>query len=235
MHSIKRSPEPAFLNDLLAIRENWNQLEDWERRRVRSELASDFSRICGYCEQFCVEPTRSERDNEESVDHFRPRRHFPDDWLNWLNLVYACRRCNQSKDSKWPYANDADNWRLAHITRYEHISEYVCPNESDIQPLCETLFNFNLNNGEIAPANDLDNVNWSKAYRTIVDFDLNSICHGQQNLPELRRLWIRFLEETLRQVDDPDSRTAIVVGFIQRTKPFSSFTLAYARGNAFDL
>ena len=74
------------------------------------------------------------------VDHFRPRRYFSGDWLNWLNLIYACRRCNQSKDSKWPTIGDADNRRLALIARYEHVSEYICPNQSDTQPLCETLF-----------------------------------------------------------------------------------------------
>ena len=235
MHSVQRSPDPAFLSDLRSRLSEWEQLENVERRQVRAVLAEDFSRICGYCEKSCDEPTRAEKDEEESVDHFRPRHRFPDHWLNWLNLIYACRRCNQAKGSNWPAIGDTENLRLAIIERYEHISEYICPNRSDAQPLCEALFAFNLATGEIAPADDLDNVNWSKAYRTIVDFDLNSIRAGQQDLPEQRRNWSGLLEDTLRQVDDPDSRTAIVVGLTQRNKPFSSFMLAYARGNAFDL
>ena len=223
-----------MLNDLRARRSDWEQLESGERRQVRAELAQDFSRICGYCEQSCDEPTRSERDNEESVDHFRPRSRFPGDWLNWLNLVYACRRCNQSKGSKWPAINDADNRRLATINRYEPVSEYVCPNASDAQPHPETLFTFNLNSGEIGPAHALDNENWSRAYRTIVDIDLNSNNPGQQNLPELRRLRRRLLEDTLRHFNDPDLRSSIVAGFCQRDRPFSSFVLTYAGSNGFE-
>jgi len=95
MHSVLRSPEPDFLADLRTKYSDWSQLEGVDRRQVRAALAADFGVICGYCEQPCVEPTRAERDNEESVDHFRPRRIFPNEWMNWANLIYSCRRCNQ--------------------------------------------------------------------------------------------------------------------------------------------
>ena len=233
MHSIQRSPEPDFLAGLRTLRSEYEQLEDGERRRVRGELARDFNRICAYCERECVEPTRRERDNEESIDHFQPRQRFPEAWLDWLNLMYSCRRCNQSKGSKWPTDGDYDNRRLASIARYQPVTEYVCPNQSDTQPRCETLFEFDLATGEIGPANGVDDFHWSLAFRTIVDIDLNSIRHGQQNLPELRQRQIELVEITLRQVDDPSLEAAIVAGFSQRSRPFSSFVLTYARSNGF--
>ena len=58
MHSVQRSPEPAFLSDLRSRLSEWEQLENVERRQVRAVLAEDFSRICGYCEKSCDEPTR---------------------------------------------------------------------------------------------------------------------------------------------------------------------------------
>lgn len=235
MHSIPRSPEPHFLPELLNRYSDWNQLEIAERRLVRGALAEDFNGICGYCERSCVEPTRAERDNEESVDHFRPRRHFPNEWLNWLNLIYSCRRCNQSKGSKWPTAGDYDNQRLARITRYQQVSEYVCPNQSEHGPQCDALFDYDLAAGEIGPANDVDDAHWSMAYRTIADIDLNSIQPSQQNLPELRKEWLRILETTLRRFSNPDERSAIVFGHCQRDQPFSSFVLAYARRNGFEV
>ena len=235
MHSIPRSPEPGFLSDLLIKYSNWDQLEGAERRHVRSALAEEFQGICAYCEQSCVEPTRAERDNEESVDHFRPRRDFPQEWLAWLNLIYSCRRCNQSKGSKWPVIGDYDNRRLSVVDRYEQVSEFVCPNQSDTQPRCETLFGFDLESGEIGPALGIDNTGWSVAYRTIIDIDLNSIQSGQQNLPELRRAQIRFLEETLLRVNSSDDRSAIVAGFSQMNRPFSSYVLAYARSNGYEV
>ena len=235
MHSIPRSTEPGFLSDLRAKYSDWDQLEGMERRQIRGALAADFSRICGYCEQTCVEPTRAERDNEESVDHFQPRRLFPGEWLNWLNLIFACRRCNQSKGSQWPTIGDSVNRRLALINRYEQVSEYVCPNRSDTQPLCESLFTFNLGSGEIAPSEDLDAASRSMAYRTIVDINLNSIHPSQQYLPELRKEWIGHLEATLRQANDSGLRSAIVLGFCQRDQQFSSLMLTYARDKGFDV
>ena len=229
MHSIPRSPEPDFLLDLLTRYSDWSQLENVERRQVRSALAEDFGGVCAYCEQQCVEPTRAEKDDEESVDHFRPRRYFPSEWLNWLNLIYACRRCNQSKGSQWPTIGDAVNRRLSLINRYEHVSEFVCPNQSDTQPLCETLFAFDVASGEIAPSGGLDNAGWSMAYRTIADIDLNSIQPGQLDLPELRKEWVKSLETTLNKAENPDLRSTIISGFCRRDQPFSSLAMSYAR------
>ena len=198
-------------------------------------MAQDFSRICGYCEQECVEPTRRERDNEESVDHFRPRHHFPNEWLSWLNLIYACRGCNQAKGSKWPTAGDADNQRLAVINRYQSVTGYVSPNRSDTQPVCETLFTYDQDTGEISPAENVDDAHWSMAFRTISDIDLNSIQSGQRNLPELRRQQVELLEITLRQANDAALRSVIVAGFCRRNQPFSSFVSRYARDNGYDI
>ena len=233
MHSIPRSAEPTISSYLRNRYSDWDQLEDLERRSVRAALAEDFERICGYCEQSCVEPTRAEEDNEESVDHFRPRRHFPDEWLNWANLIYSCRRCNQSKGSKWPTVGDYDNQRLAIISRYQQISEYVSPNQSESEPHCETLFDCNLATGEISPAEVIDDAHWSMAYRTIVDVDLNSVFPSYENLPELRRARLDYLEITLSRTDDPGLRAVIVNGFCQRSQAFSSFSITYARDNGY--
>ena len=234
MHSVLRSPEPDFLAELRTKYSDWSQLEGVDRRQVRAALAADFGVICGYCEQPCVEPTRAERDNEESVDHFRPRRHFPDEWMNWANLIYSCRRCNQSKGSKWPTIGDYDNQRLAIISRYQQVAEYVSPSQSEHEPQCENLFDYYLATGEIGPAEAVDDAHWSMAYRTIVDIDLNSVFPSYQNLPELRRARVNFLETTLQQTDDPRLRAIIVKGLCQRSQAFSSFILVYARDNGYD-
>ena len=234
MHTVERSPEPEFLSHLRDRYVGWEDLEIEERRRVRAELAHDFNRICGYCEQSCAPTTPGQADNEESVDHFRPRHRFPGEWLDWLNLVYACRRCNQAKGSKWPVIGDDDNLRLSRINRYREVSGYVCPNSVDSQPPAETFITFDVNNGEIGPADDLEDVNWSMAYRTVVDFDLNSIRPGQDNLPSLRKLRQGLLEETLWQVLEPELQQVIVAGFIQRNRPFSSFMSAYAKAIGFN-
>ena len=108
MHSVERSPEPAFFAEFRTAHTQWDDLDGTNRRRIRDALIQDFGQICAYCERACQFPTGSgESSNEETIDHFRPRNRFPDLWLDWLNLVYACHRCNQNKGGSWPGYDDA--------------------------------------------------------------------------------------------------------------------------------
>ncbi len=237
MHSVQRSPEPAILSNLRSRYSDWEQLEGDERRAVRAALAEDFSRICGYCERVCEDTTPVRRGNEESVDHFRPRSKFPNEWLDWLNLVYACRRCNQAKGDSWPgYEDDlVDQWLTAEDARYTPVSEYVNPNAVDDQRSAGDFFDFDVETGEIGPAEYLDRTEWSMARRTIRDIDLNSTAPRQDNLPGLRKLRRALLDDTLRHVPDPDLRSVIIAGFMERSRPFSSFMAAYARSIGFQI
>ena len=89
MHSVERSAEPDFFEELRVAYNQWDELDGGDRNRIRAALVQDFGTICAYCEQSCQSPTLYEDPNEESTDHFRPRSRFSNLWLNWLNLVYA--------------------------------------------------------------------------------------------------------------------------------------------------
>lgn len=225
--------EPDFLPLLRASHATWEDLAAEERRRVRAELSHDFSGICGYCEQQCNPTTYGQLANEESVDHFHPRSLFPAEWMNWLNLIYSCHRCNQAKGNKWPTIGDADNRRLSVIDRYRQVTGYVCPNSADSQPSAEAFFTFEIDYGEIVPADDLDDEEWSTAFRTIGDLDLNSLDAGD-DLPSQRRVERQLLDETLSQVSEAELRQAIVAGITQRSHPFSSFLSLYVKAIGFD-
>lgn len=233
LHSVQRSAEPDFLPLLRARYSGWEDLEIEDRRRVRAELCHDFNQVCGYCEQRCNPTTPGQLLNEESVDHFHPRSRFPAEWLNWLNLIYSCHRCNLAKGNKWPVMGDAENSRLNIINRYRQVAGYVCPNSADSQLPAETFFTFDIDNGEIRPADDLDDEQWSMAYRTIRDLDLNSLDSGD-DLPNQRRVGRQLLDEALSQASEAE-RQAIVAGITQRSRPFSSFMSAYVKAIGFDV
>jgi len=234
MHSVQRSVEPNFLTLFRARYSGWEDLSSEERRRVRAELSRDFDRICGYCERQCNPDTPGRWPDGESVDHFLPRSRFPVEWLNWLNLVYSCHRCNLAKGNKWPAIGDAENTRLGVINRYRQVAGYVCPNSADFQLPAETFFTFDVDNGEIRPADDLDDEEWSMAYRTIIDLDLNSL-DSRDDLPNQRKVERQLLDETLRQASEADLRHVIVSGITQRSRPFSSYMSAYAKAIGFDV
>lgn len=232
MHSVQRSREPDFFVAIRAANTQWDDLDGSNRRRIRHALAQEFGRICAYCEQFCQLPTPAGNPNEESVDHFRPRSRFPDQWLDWLNLVYSCRRCNQSKADSWPGYDDALTNRLlaAEDSRYTPISEYVNPNADAARRPANEFFDFNIATGEIAPAERLDPVEWSIARRTVADINLNDSDRGENepgHLPYLRRSQLGLLIYELDRLDDFDSKVQLMLEFILPDKPFSGFVTAY--------
>ena len=233
MRSVPRSPEPDFFAELRAVHSRWEELDGAARNRIRNELARDFGATCGYCEQPCQSPTAT-RDNPdaETIEHFRPRNRFPAQWLEWLNLVYACRRCNQAKGGSWPgFDDDFVNQMLAaEDARYLPVSEYVNPSVLKGQRAANDFFEFNVATGEILPATELDQTEWSVARRTIRDIDLNDSGLG---VNDRRHLWNRRLAQRnllitrLNALDDFDTKVNIMLEFMRPDKPFSRFVAAY--------
>ena len=236
MHSVERSPEPEFLAELRAAHSQWDGLPGDVRRRIRYALALDFGTICAYCERPCQGTTAMhEESGEETIDHFRPRNHFRDLWLDWLNLVYACRRCNQAKGGSWPgFDDDLVNQTLAgEDARYAPVSEYVNPSAVDGQRPAGEFFDFDAGTGEMLPSAQLDGTGWSMARRTIRDVDLNDSGLGENDeshLWNLRRRQRALLIERINGLDDFDAKLNIMLEFMLPDKPFSSFIRAYVMG-----
>ena len=238
---MERSPEPGFLVQLRNDRAKWDDLVGGDRRRIRDALAQDFGPICAYCEQPCqlTRPRiRTEggeetpRPDEETIDHFRPRSRFPDLWLDWLNLVYACYRCNQSKGDSWPATDDMRNRLLTVVfsPRYVPASEYVDPNASDSRRPAQEFFDFDFDSGEIRPAEELDALEWSSARRTIYDVDLNDELsdlgsYHPDSLVNQRRYRLYLLIEEIRA--DPGRGDKVIQRATQPGTPFSSYVAAF--------
>ena len=63
----------------------------------RSQLEIDFNHRCGYCND-----KDSLRANSFEIDHFVPQKVDKNRVLDYTNLVYACKSCNNAKLEKWP-------------------------------------------------------------------------------------------------------------------------------------
>lgn len=230
MHGVERSPEPDFLAELRAVHSQWDDLDGPERQRIRDALRTDFEGCCAYCEDWCVEGVAGD-DNRGTVDHFRPRSRFPDEWLAWLNLVYACRRCNDTKGNLWPEASDATNRRLSVISRYSGAVTYVNPSLIPDQRPAGEFFEYRFDSGQMTAADGLSDSEWSMAVRTIADLDLNSDYEAvDDRLPYLRRERLDFLITGLgNPMEDLGRTVAVLRELTQPSQPFSGFILAYAR------
>ena len=236
MHSVRRSPEPAFFAELRAAHTQWDDLDGSDRRRIRGALVQDFGPICAYCEQPCQPPTASGGSpNWETIDHFRPRHLFPDQQLDWLNLMYACRRCNTNKGGSWPGYDDTliDQFLDAEDSRYTPVSEYANPNAVEGQRPASEFFGFNVETGEMSPAGALDPVEWSMARRTIRDIDLNDSNLGENDSNHLWSQRKDHLDQILQKLDDLegfDEKVRMMSEFMLPDKPFSGFISAYLTG-----
>ena len=233
MHSVQRSPEPGFFAAIRAAKTRWDELDSADRRRIRDALVRDFGPICAYCERPCQPPTSAKKPDDESIDHFKPRSRFPGQWLDWHNLVYACRRCNQRKENNWPGYDDAltNRWLAAEDPRYTPVSEYVNPNTSDDRRPAQDFFSFDTISGEIAPSDNISPQEWSIARRTIRDIDLND---DLGDLSKLRRNWLNLILEALAKVaEDPNSTNQIIAKSLSPHSPFSAYVAAYVNSPQF--
>ena len=192
MHFVDCGAEPPSLRPLEKYDARGNPVWNPECRKAEysafiSDLQSRFNSLCAYCERRCERPPsgkKPERDQDNTVDHFRPRSRFLDRTFEWENLVYACYRCNQAKGNKFPGKVPAEKGliedlidQIAEADKYG--KRFVDPSEADgyVNPRdraekAETFFEFS-RDGKILPNHDLDDRKWSKAVRTICDLDLN--------------------------------------------------------------
>lgn len=242
MHSVHRSPAPSFLIALLANGVvSYSQLNFNQRRQIRDALSGDFGGICAYCEKQCDESWRENgapEENRPENEHFLPDEKFPESSLEWLNLVYSCKRCNDVKGNFWPTRNIGSS-------RYDG---FVNPNAVGQQPgnceqrlPAESFFDFATyaSKGLINPEqNAINPLESAMAYATIEYLDLNSDHENPDRrgtgllLPEQRQdraaaLKNRFLaawaDGDIKRIADKLNSA------IQTDQPFSSYIKAYIK------
>lgn len=232
MHFVDCGQAPASLQRLVKTNPSGQPVWDPDPKDYSEfirDLGGRFHGNCAYCERGCERPIRESSPGDRGpasneIDHFRPREHFRDLTFEWENLMYVCRRCNDAKGNQFPGKTNPDNIDVLRFDALRNGKQlvdlleddgYVNPRDSD--ETAESFFVFD-NEGQISPNNDLDDLRWSKARRTILDFDLNPV--GGPRARDLCRLRIeqfRLVCQTL-----PALRSRLGNDALQRL-PFSSF------------
>lgn len=64
----------------------------------KDPLRDDFHCKCGYCD---IEDGYFSGKDSFHIDHFAPKKKFPDLKTNYDNLVYSCPYCNRGKSDDW--------------------------------------------------------------------------------------------------------------------------------------
>lgn len=226
MHFVDCGSEPASLQPLVKYDPNGNPVWDASGSRGSDfyrDLGRPFENLCGYCERPCSRQSGKLDANE--VEHFRPRVHFPELTFTWENLIYVCRRCNLAKGDQFPGITplDANAVNLLNWDAERCGKQFVDPSEADgyVNPRdpvekAEDFFVFD-RLGQILPNPDLDNRRWSKARRTIGDFNLNSVGGPRAiDLCNLRSVAFKQCEDAARVAARGNTRKAEKLAALSR-------------------
>jgi hypothetical protein len=175
------------------------------------------------------------------IEHFRPRTLFPDEWITWVNLGYACQRCDDQKGDNWPrLLSDPDS-------SYSYVNPSVVAREQPAEQFFEYYLGIPESSrysggddvfvpGQIMPSEQLSPNDWWRADRTIVDLDLNSDSNanvsGEERLPYLRNVYLETLidgiEADLGELNSHiEAVGQILRDFSQPNQPFSSYVAAF--------
>lgn len=174
MRKFQRGPEPEYL---AAHCEQWGL--EWESRRSANSgakfhwhkldgepvnqkllpfLKAQTQDHCSFCDNFPVSPP-----SIDTIEHFRPKAHFPRDAYRWSNLYFCCMHCQQKSD-------DFDDAALQ-------------PDAIDYQ--FDRYFRWDFTDGTIKPNEQASSEDQNRARVTIALYRLN------ENHPSLRRRELR--------------------------------------------
>ena len=86
----------------LKIKRRSLEITNWKMHKA--ELEEDFFGICGYCgKHFKATFCKSE------IEHFIPKKKYPEYENKYGNLILACKVCNNKKRSDWPSEDPSKN------------------------------------------------------------------------------------------------------------------------------
>lgn len=97
MIKLQRGEKPVYLTnekqkELTEAFKNDNKKQVWKHEEIGKSLLESSSYKCAYCE--CKLQTQ---DSYMQVEHFKDKDSYPDDVVNWDNLLPSCSRCNRKK------------------------------------------------------------------------------------------------------------------------------------------
>jgi len=179
--------EPDFFIKTKRKIVNFNRKEAWSdnvineiRTNLRKYiLETEQYNICIYCEKVVIL-------NNSHIDHFKKRSLFPEETLNYQNLLVSCNeldRCGKFKDTM--------------ISNKDENNELINP----VIENPENFFEYDFN-GTIKPKNSLIEVDRKRAEVTISKFNLNHPALIEERKKVISNLIIYLQQKLVNSVED---------------------------------
>ena len=96
MIQLTREEKPSYLTDEkvkeLTSKYKSEQVSVWNKQQIKLPLLTSSNNKCAYCE--CK---LQQTDSYCQIEHFHPKSLYPDEVIDWNNLLPSCGRCNSAK------------------------------------------------------------------------------------------------------------------------------------------
>lgn len=145
MIKIERNFTPIFFNPTrvaqLTQQYKNNSTHVWQNYDVKKACLTLGNNKCAYCEVIL-----NQKSTYLEIDHFKHKDDYPDDVIQWNNLLPACRHCNGSKSDHDVVAEPIINPAVNNPADYLYLKAYRL---KGINPLGVMTVNvLNLNDSE---------------------------------------------------------------------------------------
>lgn len=204
MRKLNRPPAPACLSRFRHGRDKWKALHHSDRAEIWISLDVMQQRRCAYCERPI---RRNEHSDVGHIEHFRQSSRYPQGTFDWKNLFGSCNSsdsCGRHKDTQ----------------KYDH-RHLIKMDDKDP----DNFLRF-LPDGQVVPADNLDDSRSVRARGTIRVFNLNGPLRQMRRVNVMGYLydaeefaelaeefdeseWRPLLEERLKSIKELPFETAI--------------------------
>lgn len=143
----------------------------WNHDDIKTSLLSFSHNKCAYCESKV-----GEQSSYVEVEHFKDKKDYPDDVVNWDNLLPSCKHCNGSKSDhdviSEPIINPCEMSPQEHI----YLENYRIRAKTDIGKTTISVLNLNDSGHLVLPRCKVGNglVNSLEDVSELLDEYLNS-------------------------------------------------------------
>lgn len=150
MVKLQRCNSPAYLSPArkveLTNKFKVDKTNVWNHDAIKTSLLSFSYGKCAYCEA-----KLGEASCYVEVEHFKDKKDYPDDVVNWDNLLPSCKHCNGSKSDhdvvSEPIINPCDMVPQEHI----YLDNYRLRSKTEIGKTTISVLNLNDSNHLVLP------------------------------------------------------------------------------------
>ena len=149
---LERSDRPNQLTDevvkSLTDKFKTTKARVWDKSYIKSGLLEMSHGKCCYCEIQLTEESKY-----MTVDHFHHKDSYPDEVVDWDNLLPCCNLCNSTKSSHDTYINPIINPTIDNPQQhlYFHFLHYCCRNNSVLGANTISVLNLNSIDKRLVP------------------------------------------------------------------------------------